>query len=171
MTPISPQHPSERGPLVAHWHKEAPLFHQQFGSVLLKHSKGDQIYLWMIVTYCNMLSTRTRQGSNAIKKIEELHLNNEKKNNEICKQQEDEEKQKKDKEEACRIQEGAEKEKEEAITPQNLHDILNGVDFTQMETMVADNDGEECSPLKEHSGSSKSSTKVYFFPGDPYFST
>jgi hypothetical protein len=78
--------------LVAHWHKEAPHFHQQFGSVLLKHSKGVQNYLWTIVTYRNMMSARTRQGSNGIKKIEELRLNNEKKNNKICKQQEEEEK-------------------------------------------------------------------------------
>jgi hypothetical protein len=62
-------------------------------------------------------------------------------------------------EEAHRIQEEAKKEKEEAITPQNLHDVLNGVDSTQMEIMAADDDGEERSPLKKLLGSSKSSTK------------
>ncbi len=40
-----------------------------------------------------MMLARTRQGSNAIKKIEELHLNKKKKNNEIQKQQEEEESQ------------------------------------------------------------------------------
>ncbi len=45
-----------------------------------------------------MMSARTRQGSNAIKKIEELRLNKKKKNNEIQKHLEEEEKQKKDKE-------------------------------------------------------------------------
>jgi hypothetical protein len=149
----------QRGPLAAHWHKEVPHFLQQIGSVLLKHLKGAQNYLGMIVTHSSMMLARTRQGSNAIKKIEELHLNNKKKNNKIQKQQEEEEKQKKDKEEAHRIQEKAAKEKEEAITPQNLHDILNSVDSTQTETMVADNNGEEGSPLKKRSGSSKSSTK------------
>jgi hypothetical protein len=39
-----------------------------------------------------------------------------------------------------------EKEKE-AITPQNLHDVLNGVDSTQTETRAFDNDAKECSPL------------------------
>jgi DNA anti-recombination protein RmuC len=75
-----------------------PHFLQQIGSVLLKHSKDAQNYLWRIVTYCNMMSARTRQGSNAIKKIEELRLNKKKKNNEIQKHLEEEEKQKKDKE-------------------------------------------------------------------------
>ncbi len=111
------------------------------------------------MTYCNMILARTRQGSNAIKKIEELQLNNKKKNDMIRKQQEEEEKQKKDKEEARRIQEEAEKEKEDAITPQNLHENLNGVDSTQTETRAADNDGEEHSPHKMRSGLSKSSTK------------
>ena len=74
---------------------------------------------------------------------------NKKKNNKIRKQQEEEEKQKKDEEEACRIQEEAEKEKEEAITPKNLHDVLNGADSTPTETMVADDDGEDRSPLKQ----------------------
>jgi hypothetical protein len=148
---------AKRGPLVAHWHKEALPLNQQFGSVLLKHLKGDQYYLWMIVTYYNMILVRTRQGSNAIKKIEELQLNNKKKNDKICKQQEEVEKQKKDEEEACRIQ--AEKEKEEAITPQYLHDVLNSVDSIQMETMAVDGIGEERSPLKKQSDSSKSSTK------------
>jgi hypothetical protein len=82
----------QRGPLVAHWHKETPLFDQQFGSVLLKHSKGVQNYLGRIVTYNNMMSVRTRQGSNAIKKIEELRLINKKKNDKIRKQQEEEKK-------------------------------------------------------------------------------
>ncbi len=113
----------------------------------------------MIVTYYNMMSARTRQGSNVIKKKEEPPLNNKNKNNKICKQQEEEEKWKKDKEGASSIQEEAEKEKEEAITPQNLHDVLNGVDSTQTETMAADNVGEERSSLKKHSGSSKSTTK------------
>jgi hypothetical protein len=83
----------QRGRLVTHWHKKAPHFLQQIGSVLLKHSKDTQNYLWTIVTYCNMMLARTRQGSNAIKKIEELHLNKKKKNNEIQKQQEEEESQ------------------------------------------------------------------------------
>ncbi len=52
-----------------------------------------------------------------------------------------------------------EREKEEAITPQNLHDVLNGVDSTQMETRAVGDNEEECSPLKKQSGSSKSSTK------------
>ncbi len=84
----SNQHPSAK----AHWHKEAPPLNQQFGLVLFKRSKGNQYNLWTIVTYCNMMSVRTRQGSNAIKKIEDLQLNNKKKNDEICKQREEEEK-------------------------------------------------------------------------------
>jgi hypothetical protein len=82
----------QRGPLVTHWHKEMPHFHQQFGSELRKHSEGDQDYLWTIVTYYNMMLARTRQGSITIKKIEELCLINEKKNDKIRKQQEEEEK-------------------------------------------------------------------------------
>jgi hypothetical protein len=148
----------QRGPLVAHWHKEVPLFNQQFGPLILKHSKGDQYYLWTVVTYCNMISARTRKGSNVIKKIEE-RLNNIKKNDKICKQQEEKEKQIKDEGISHRIREEAEKEKEEAITPQNLHDVLNGVDSNQTKTRAADYNQEECSPLKKCSGSSKSSTK------------
>ncbi len=68
-------------------------------------------------------------------------------------------KRKKEAEGARRIREEAEKEKEEAITPCNLHDILNGADSTQMETRTVDDDGEEQSPIKKQSGSSKSSTK------------
>ncbi len=94
------------------------------------------------------MSVRTRQGSNMIKKIEELQLNNKKKNDEIRKQQEEEEKQKKDKEEAHRIREEAEKEKEKAITPWNLHDVLIGVDSTQTEMRAVDDDGEERSRLR-----------------------
>ena len=60
--------------------------------MLLKHSKGVQNYLGRIVTYNNMMSVRTRQGSNAIKKIEELRLINKKKNDKIRKQQEEEKK-------------------------------------------------------------------------------
>jgi hypothetical protein len=138
----------KRGPLVAHWYKEATPLNQQFGSVVLKHSKGDQYYLWMIVTYCNIMPVRTRQGINGIKMIEELQLNNKKKNDEIRKQQEEKKKQKKDEEETRRIQEEAEKEKEEAITPQSLHDVLSGVDSTQTKMRAVDNAGEERSPLK-----------------------
>jgi hypothetical protein len=54
---------------------------------------------------------------------------------------------------------GSRKEKEEAITPRNLHDVLNGVDSTQTEMRAVDNDKEEHSPLKKQSGSSKFSTK------------
>jgi hypothetical protein len=127
--------------------------------MLLKHSKGDQYCLLTIVTYCNMMLVRTRQGSNTIKKIEELRLNNKMKNDETHKQQEKEEKQKKDKEDACRIQEKAEKEKEEAKTPRIFHEVLNGADPTQMETRAVDHNGEEQSHLKKQSGSSKFSTK------------
>jgi hypothetical protein len=122
------------------------------------HLKGIQNYLWTIVTYYNMMSVRTRQGSNAIKKMEELRLINKKKNDKIRKQQEEEEN-KKGQGRSTPDPREAEKEKEKAITPQNLHDVLNGVESTPTETTVAANDGEECSPLKKCSGSSKSATK------------
>ncbi len=57
--------------------------------------------------------------------------------------------------EAYRIQEEAEKQKDEAITPRNLHDVLNGANPTQTEMRAVNNNGEEWSPLKKCSGSSK----------------
>ncbi len=77
-----------------------------------------------------------------------------KKNDEICKQQEEEKKQSKDEEKAHRIQEEAEKE-DEFITPRNLHDVMNGLDYSPPEAMEEDDKGDECSPLKKRSGSSK----------------
>ncbi len=56
-----------------------------------------------------MISVSTRQGSKALKKIDELQLIKKKMNEEIRKQQEEEIKQKKEEEEARRIQEEAEK--------------------------------------------------------------
>jgi hypothetical protein len=71
---------------------------------------------------------------------------------------------KKGEEKARIIREEAEKEREEAITPLNLHDILNSVDSTQTETRAADDNEEERSPLKKCSDSSKSSTKRALAP-------
>jgi hypothetical protein len=107
-----------------------------------------------------MISVRTRQGSNALKKIEELRLINKKKNDKIRKQQEEEITQKKDNEEARRIQEEAEKEAEVPIS-YNIHGIMNGIDSTPTEAMEEDayNNKEECSPLKKRSGLSKSATR------------
>jgi hypothetical protein len=101
-----------------------------------------------------MKLARTRQGSNALKQIEELHLANKKKNNDVRKQQEDEEKCRKDEEEVkqCRIEEKAEREKE-MMTPKNLHNIMNGLDSTQLGAIeikdVEDNGDKERSPLKK----------------------
>ena len=75
-----------------------------------------------------MMPTRTRKGSNALQKIEEIQLINKKKNDKIPKQQEEEEKQRKDEEEACRIQNEVEEE-DKTITPYNLHEIMNGLDY------------------------------------------
>jgi hypothetical protein len=108
------------------------------------------------------MSARTRQGSNAIKKKDKLCLINKKMHNEIRKQQEEAEN-KKDEEQARKIQEKAERE-EEVMNPHNLHNVLNGVKSTQMETMVVDDKWEEHSPLKKCSGSSKSATKTVCIP-------
>jgi hypothetical protein len=74
------------------------------------------------------MPTRTKKGSDELQKIEKIQLINKKKNDKICKQQEEEEKQRKDEEEACRIQNEVEEE-DETITPYNLHEIMNGLDY------------------------------------------
>jgi hypothetical protein len=93
-------------------------------------------------------------------------LTNKKKNDEARKQQEEEEKHRKDEaeEERRRTEEEA-LQNRVAMTPQNLHNILNGVDKTQLDNMDcsgkgdAELHGEECSPLKKRTGSSKSSSR------------
>jgi hypothetical protein len=113
-----------------------------------------------------MISARNRQGNTALKQIEELRLTNKKKNDEIRKKQEEEEKRKKDEEHEAR-QKAAEEEKSKCavVSPQNPHDIKNGIDTEQSKGMdydmeVEENYGdEERSPLKKRSGSSKSATR------------
>jgi hypothetical protein len=83
-----------------------------------------------------MISARTRQASTALKQIEELRLTNKKKNNKARKQQEEDEKRRKDKAEEERQRTEAEAAQTTvAMTPQNLHDILNGVNQTQLDNM------------------------------------
>ncbi len=102
----------------------------------------------------------------ALKQIEELRLTNKKKNDEARKQQEEEEKCRKDEaeEERRRTEEEAVQNRV-AMTPQNLHDILNGVDKAQLDDMVCSGKGdaesqeEERLPLKKRTGSSKSSSR------------
>jgi hypothetical protein len=114
----------------------------------------------------NMMSARNRQDNTALKQIQELCLTNKKKNDEIRKKQEEEEKRKKDKEHEAR-QKAAEEEKSKCavVSPQNLHDIMNGIDTEQSEGMdydmeVEENYGdEERSPLKKRSGSRKLATR------------
>ncbi len=88
---------------------------------------------------------------------------NKKKKDEIRKQQEEEDKHKKDEEEVekCTTEEEVSKEVE-GITPQVLLDIMNGEESTETSVMQEDNnedEGEERSPLKKCSGSSKSATR------------
>jgi hypothetical protein len=93
------------------------------------------------------------------KKIEEIRLINKKKNDEICKQQEEDEKQRKDEEEARRIREEVEEE-DETITPRNLQDVMNRLDYSPPEAIMEEADEEdERAPLKKQSGSSKSATR------------
>jgi hypothetical protein len=82
-----------------------------------------------------MISARNRQGNTALKQIEELRLTK-KKNDEIRKKQEEEEKRKKDEEHEAR-QKAAEEEKSKCavVSPQNLQDIMNGIDTEQSEGM------------------------------------
>jgi hypothetical protein len=78
-----------------------------------------------------MMSAKTRQGNAALRQTEELRLINKKKNNKARKLEEEEEKRRKDKaEEALRRSKGTAVQPRVEMTPQNLHDILNGVDET-----------------------------------------
>jgi hypothetical protein len=87
---------------------------------LPKDSQGDSHYLWTIptpfITLHTMLTRTTRQGSNALKKIDEIRLLKIKKNNKLRKQQEEEEKRKKDEaekeERAGHAKEGANQDQE-----------------------------------------------------------
>jgi hypothetical protein len=146
--PTTASYRPKRGTHSALWHKVTPLC-RKIGSELRNHLQSDQEYTWPTATYYNMISVRTRQGSNALKKIDKLQLINNKKNDKILKQQEEEIKQKKDKEEARRIQEEAEKE-EEAPISYNIHKVMNEIDSTPMEAMEEDayDNEEEHSPLK-----------------------
>ena len=78
-----------------------------------------------------MMSKKTRQGNAALRQIEELRLINKKKNNKARKLEEEEEKRRKDEaEEALRRSKETAAQPRVEMTPQNLHDILNGVDET-----------------------------------------
>ncbi len=84
---------------------------------------------------------QTKQGSNALKKIEEIRLLNKKKNDLIRKQQEEDKKQRKDEEEAKQLwmaKEDTAKDKE-LMTPQNFHNIMNGIKTTATEEMDIEN--------------------------------
>ncbi len=114
-----------------------------------------------------MATRANQQGSNALKKIEELCLLNKKKNDEIRKQQEEEEKRKKDEEEAaCLLQVEEETEKESGtMTSWALLDTLNSVetvDKTAMEIEDKEDNKDGRSPLKKRTGLSKSSSRRYW---------
>ncbi len=116
--------------------------------------------------YHTMATRANRQGSNALKKIEELLLLNKKKNKEIRKQQEEEEKRKKDEEEAARLLQVEEETEKESgtMTSWALLDTLNGVetvDKTAMEIKDTEDNEDERSPLKKRMDSSKSSSRRY----------
>jgi hypothetical protein len=129
-----------------------------YSTLMLQISQDYQSYPQAKPTYPNMMPPMTRKGSSALHKIEGIRLINKKKNDKICKQQEEEEKQRKYKKEARRIQEEAEKE-DETITPRNLHDVMNGLDYSLPKAMEENDEGDERSPLKKRSGSSKSAAR------------
>ncbi len=111
----------------------------------------------------NMMTTRSSLGNNGLKQIKELHLLNTQKNDKIRKQQEEEDKRKKNEKEVeeCTTEEEVSKEAE-GITSQVLLEIMNGVESTETSVMQEnsnEDEAEEQSPLKKHSGSSKSATR------------
>ena len=113
-----------------------------------------------------MISMTTRQGSVALKKIEELRLSNKKKNDEARKLQEEEDKRRMDEAtEARRKQSEGKDQARVDLTPKNLHDILNGAgegDPEGMECSAGEETGsqeDERSPLKKRPVSSKSSSR------------
>jgi hypothetical protein len=52
----------------------------------------------------------------------------------------------------------------ETITPYNLHDVMNGLDYSQPKAMEKDNEEDEPPPLKKRSDSSKSATRKIHAP-------